>query len=202
MNQIKLAFAVSAWRNNGKKAPITVRFVQEKQNVSANTHSRLTTRAIGINSLTKQSLLVNFTEDVFNEDFAKFGIQASDITMGYKDENGNIIAKELNISTLDLFGEEIYISRYETTNINEYMNVDEETGEMTVKPGWSEKQVNGEKLTHKGLPIYSTFLFTEDGVDMKLQHDQDLRMSNSKKSESLNQLKESATQVPKTEEVF
>lgn len=202
MNQIKLAFAVSAWRNNGKKAPITVRFVQEKQNVSANTHSRLTTRAIGINSLTKQSLLVNFTEDVFNEDFAKFGIQASDITMGYKDENGNIVAKELNISTLDLFGEEIYISRYETTNINEYMNVDEETGEMTVKPGWSEKQVNGEKLTHKGLPIYSTFLFTEDGVDMKLQHDQDLRMSNSKKSESLNQLKESATQVPKTEEVF
>lgn len=202
MSQIKLAFAVSAWRNNGKKAPITVRFVQEKQNVSANTHSRLTTRAIGINSLTKQSLLVNFTEEVFNEDFAKFGIQASDITMGYKDENGNIVAKELNISTLDLFGEEIYISRYETTNVNEYMNVDEETGEMTVKKGWSEKQVNGEKLTHKGLPIYSTFLFTDDGVDMKLQHDQDLRMSNSKKSESLNQLKEAANQVPKTEEVF
>jgi hypothetical protein len=91
------------------------------------------------------------------------------------DGAGNITAHELNVSTEKIFGEPIYISRYESTNIMESHNVDEETGEMSIKPGWSEKTVNGQTLTHKGDVIYSTYVFTEDGVDMKVQHDQDLR---------------------------
>ena len=169
-NQLKPAFAATAWRNNGTVAPITVRFVQEKENLPASFHSRMVLRGIGIKNLTTQSVLVNYTEDIFNEDFAEFGFTADMITNGYRDENGNIIAHELNLDSTEIFGNPIYISRYETTNDLEAMN---DNGEL--KSGWSIKQVNGEQLTHEGALIYSTFIFSENGVDQKLQHDQNLK---------------------------
>lgn len=169
-NQLKPAFAATAWRNNGTVAPITVRFVQEKENLPASFHSRMVLRGIGIKNLTTQSVLVNYTEDIFNEDFAEFGFTADMITNGYRDENGTIIAHELNLDSTEIFGNPIYISRYETTNDLEAMN---DNGEL--KSGWSIKQVNGEQLTHEGALIYSTFIFSENGVDQKLQHDQNLK---------------------------
>jgi hypothetical protein len=170
MTNLKTAVASVAWRNNGTKAPITVMFVQDKERTAMNIHSRLVSRGLGVSNSTKQTLLYNYTEDVFNEDFSEFGFTAEDITNGYRDENGNISAHEINLSSEKIFGEPVYISRYETTNTLEATN---ENGDL--KAGWSIKTVNGQELTHEGALIYSTFIFSEDGVDHKLQHDQDLR---------------------------
>ena len=169
-NQLKPAFAATAWRNNGTVAPITVRFVQEKENLPASFHSRMILRGIGIKNTTTQAVLINYTEDIFNEDFSEFGFTAEDIINGYRDDSGNITAHQLNVSSEDMFENPLYISRYETTNDLEAMN---DNGEL--KSGWSIKQVNGQELTHEGALIYSTFIFSEDGVDHKIQHDQDLR---------------------------
>lgn len=171
---LKPAVAAVAFRNSGSVAPITVRFVQEKQNLAANFHSQMVMRSLGINNKTTQSVLVSYTEDMFNEDFAEFGFTADMITNGYRNDLGEITAHELNVSTEDLFETPVYISRYETTNTLEATN---ENGEL--KGGWSIKQVNGQELTHEGALIYSTFLFSEDGKDHKLQHDQDLSMKGS-----------------------
>lgn len=170
MTNLKTAVASVAWRNNGTKAPITVMFVQDKERTAMNIHSRLISRGLGVSNSTKQTLLYNYTEDVFNEDFSEFGFTAEDITNGYRDENGNITAHEINLSSEKIFGEPVYISRYETTNTLEATN---ENGDL--KAGWSIKTVNGQELTHEGALIYSTFIFSEDGKDHKLQHDQDLR---------------------------
>ena len=170
MTNLKTAVASVAWRNNGTKAPITVMFVQDKERTAMNIHSRLVSRGLGVSNSTKQTLLYNYTEDVFNEDFSEFGFTAEDITNGYRDENGNISAHEINLTSEKIFGEPVYISRYETTNTLEATN---ENGDL--KAGWSIKTVNGQELTHEGALIYSTFIFSEDGVDHKLQHDQDLR---------------------------
>ena len=170
MTNLKTAVASVAWRNNGTKAPITVMFVQDKERTAMNIHSRLVSRGLGVSNSTKQTLLYNYTEDVFNEDFSEFGFTAEDITNGYRDENGNITAHEINLASEKIFGEPVYISRYETTNTLEATN---ENGDL--KKGWSIKTVNGQELTHEGALIYSTYLFSEDGKDHKLQHDQDLR---------------------------
>lgn len=191
MKNLKSAVATVAWRNNGSKAPITVMFVQTKERASTNLHSRLISRGLGVTTDTKQTLLYNYTEDVFNEDFNQFGIKAEDITNEYRDEHGNISAHELNYSTEQIFGEPVYISRYETTDDMKALNED-----GSVKAGWSVKQVNGIELTHEGALIYSTHIFTEDGVDIKLQHDQDLSSS---KSNSVSQIKESKPASKKAE---
>ena len=170
MTNLKTAVASVAWRNNGTKAPITVMFVQDKERTAMNIHSRLVSRGLGVSNSTKQTLLYNYTEDVFNEDFSEFGFTAEDITNGYRDENGNISAHEINLFSEKIFGEPVYISRYETTNTLEATN---ENGDL--KTGWSIKTVNGQELTNEGALIYSTFIFSEDGKDHKLQHDQDLR---------------------------
>lgn len=168
-NNLKPATVAVAFRNNGKVAPITVRFTQDKDNLAADLHSRMILRSIGINSKTTQSVLMSYTEDMFNEDFAEFGITADMIVNGYRDSDGVITAHEINLSTSDVYGQPLYIARYETTNTLEATNED-----GSVKAGWSIKQVNGQELTHEGALIYSTFVFTEDGVDQKLQHDQNL----------------------------
>lgn len=187
---LKPAVATLAWRNNGTKAPITVMFVQTKARSSSNIHSRLISRGLGINASTKQTLLYNYTEDVFNEDFADFGFTAEDITNGYRDENGNISAHELNFSTEQIFGEPVYISRYETTDDMKALN---DNGEL--KAGWSIKQVNGQVLTHEGAVIYSTHIFSEDGVDVKIQHDQNLSLSNSSLNIEENKVKSKVTKA-------
>lgn len=174
MTNLKTAVAAVAWRNNGTVAPITVRFTQEKANVSGNFHSKMITRSLGIKSNTIQSVLLNYTEEMFDQDFGEYGFTADMITNGYRNEEGNITAHELNIDSTLLEEGGFYISRYETTNTLEATNED-----GSLKGGWSIKTVNGQELTHEGALIYSTFLFSEDGVDHKLQHDQDLRKTKS-----------------------
>lgn len=190
-NNLKSAVASVAWRNGGEKAPITVMFVQTKQRTSANIHSRLISRGLGMNVDTKQTLLYNYTEDMFNEDFAELGFTAKDIKNGYRDDSGNISAHELNISAEEIFGQPVYISRYETTDYMKATNEDD-----TLKAGWSIKQVNDMELTHEGELIYSTHIFTEDGVDIKLKHDQDLSGS---RSNSVSQIQESKPVTKKAE---
>lgn len=190
MTNLKTAVATLAWRNNGTKAPITVMFVQNKERSSMNVHSRLISRGLGITNSTKQTLLYNYTEDVFNEDFSEFGFTAENITNSYRDEQGNISAHEINLPSEQIFGQPIYISRYETTNTLEATN---ENGDL--KTGWSVKTVNGQELTHEGALIYSTYLFSEDGVDEKLQHDQDL-----KKKKSIEGIEENKVKVTKVKE--
>jgi hypothetical protein len=187
-NKMNSAVAAVAWRNNGEKAPITVRFTQVKENLSADFHSRMILRGIGIKNITSQGLLVNYTEDMFNEDFAKFGFTADSIVNGYRNENGEIVAHKLEVSAEDIFGYPVYISRYETTNTLEATN---DSGEL--KSGWSIKSVNGQQLTNHGALIYSTFIFSEDGVDQKLQHDQNLS-----KSASIENIEESSTSKAKS----
>ena len=194
MTNLKTAVASVAWRNNGTKAPITVMFVQDKERTAMNIHSRLVSRGLGVSNSTKQTLLYNYTEDVFNEDFSEFGFTAEDITNGYRDENGNISAHEINLSSEKIFGEPVYISRYETTNTLEATN---ENGDL--KAGWSIKTVNGQELTHEGALIYSTFIFSEDGKDHKIQHDQDLRKVKSVEGISENSNVESKVESTTTE---
>ena len=194
MTNLKTAVASVAWRNNGTKAPITVMFVQDKERTAMNIHSRLVSRGLGVSNSTKQTLLYNYTEDVFNEDFSEFGFTAEDITNGYRDENGNISAHEINLSSEKIFGEPVYISRYETTNTLEATN---ENGDL--KTGWSIKTVNGQELTHEGALIYSTFIFSEDGKDHKIQHDQDLRKVKSVEGISENSNVESKVESTTTE---
>jgi hypothetical protein len=194
MTNLKTAVASVAWRNNGTKAPITVMFVQDKERTAMNIHSRLVSRGLGVSNSTKQTLLYNYTEDVFNEDFSEFGFTAEDITNGYRDENGNISAHEINLTSEKIFGEPVYISRYETTNTLEATN---ENGDL--KTGWSIKTVNGQELTNEGALIYSTFIFSEDGKDHKIQHDQDLRKVKSVEGISENSNVESKVESTTTE---
>lgn len=166
MTNLQPAKAVKVFRNNGPVAPITVQFVQEKVSTSANKHSSIISRGLGRSNTTRQYLLYNCTEEVFNEDFAEFKMSADDITGGYPE------ALEIDLTTEEIFGEPVYISRTETTDESIVKN---EEGE--IKLGWSVKKVNGQELTHEGAIIYSTHIFTEDGVDHKLAHDQDLSNS-------------------------
>jgi hypothetical protein len=194
MTNLKTAVAAVAWRNNGTVAPITVRFTQEKSNVSGNFHSKMITRSLGIKANTIQSVLLNYTEEMFDQDFAEYGFTADMITNGYRNEEGTITAHELNIDSSLLEEGGFYISRYETTNTLEATNED-----GSLKGGWSIKTVNGQELTHEGALIYSTFLFSEDGVDHKLQHDQDLRKTKSVEGISENSNVESKVESTTTE---
>jgi hypothetical protein len=194
MTNLKTAVALVAWRNNGTVAPITVRFTQEKANVSGNFHSKMITRSLGIKSNTIQSVLLNYTEEMFDQDFSEYGFTADMIINGYRNEEGTITAHELNIDSALLEEGGFYISRYETTNTLEATNED-----GSLKGGWSIKTVNGQELTHEGALIYSTFLFSEDGVDHKLQHDQDLRKTKSVEGISENSNVESKVESTTTE---
>lgn len=189
-NNLKTTVAATAWRNNGKLAPITVRFVQVKDNLSNNFHSRMVLRSLGIKSSTTQSVLVNYTEEMFNEDFEVHGFTADTIVNSYRNEDGEITAHQLDVDSTLLEEGGFYISRYETTNTLEATN---ENGDM--KSGWSVKTVNGQELTHEGALIYSTYLFSEDGKDEKLQHDQDL-----KKKKSIEGIEENKVKVAEVKE--
>ena len=181
MTNLQSAKAVKVFRNSGEVAPITVQFVQEKESTSANKHSSIISRGLGRSNTTRQYLLYNCTEEVFNEDFGQFDMSADDITGGYSE------AVEIDYSTEQIFGEPVYISRTETTDDS---IVKDEKGEL--KPGWSIKKVNGQELTHEGALIYSTHIFSEDGVDHKLAHDQDLRTNQSATATNVEAIEETA----------
>ena len=161
------AKASVAWRNNGEVAPITVRFLQLKERQGMTFQQRAIANSLGVKTSLQQTYLMHYTEKRFTELYGEFGFTADDITMPYRDEDGEITAVTLNIPSEDLFDEPYYISRYETTDTSECFNED------GLMKGWGIKQVNDVTFTHKGKTIYATNILTDDGVDYKLENDQD-----------------------------
>lgn len=169
-NQAK---AIYAFRNNGTKAPISVMFEMETTSQSTSVHNRTISRGLGGNLKSRLTLLMNYTEELFNQDFAQFNIKAEDVNMGYRNELGEISAMKLDFTTEQIFGEAIALRRVDTTDLSAVTN---EHGEL--KPSWSIKQVNGQELTHEGALIYTTVEFCEVGQEsQRLKQDQDLRTS-------------------------
>jgi hypothetical protein len=161
-----LAFASKAFRNAGIKAPITVMFeCFTPANMSV--HQRMVSRGLGGNLTNRMTALLNFTEDNFNSDFGQFGFNADDISGGYSD------AVEVNVSTSQLYGEDLILRRVDTTDEGIVKNAD-----GSIKPQWSVKTVNGQELTFDGALIYTTVEFAEPGMsNATIKQDQNLSRS-------------------------
>jgi hypothetical protein len=188
-----LAFASKAFRNAGIKAPITVMFeCFTPANLSV--HQRMVSRGLGGNLTNRMTALLNFTEDNFNSDFGQFGFNADDISGGYSD------AVEVNVSTSQLYGEDLILRRVDTTDESIVKNAD-----GTMKPQWSIKKVFDQELTFDGALIYTTVEFAEPGMaDAKLQQDQNLSrsMTNMSTGASIGDIKENKVKAPAVEAAF
>lgn len=170
MNTQNQAKAIYAFKNNGVKAPISVMFAMETSQNGGSAHNRMVSRALGNPNTTKMTVLLSYTEEQFDIDFADKGVKASDITTGYRDAAGEVVAKPLDFTTEELFGEALGLRRIDTTDFAAISNED-----GTLKPQWSVKRVKGQELTHEGALIYSTVEFCELGEEsIRLKQDQDL----------------------------
>ena len=161
-----LAFASKAFRNSGIKAPITVMFeCFTPANLSV--HQRMISRGLGGNLTNRMTALLNYTEDNFNKDFAQFGLTADLVQGSYAD------ASEVNVSTSQLYGEDLILRRVDSTDDKVAKNPD---GSM--KPQWSVKTVNGQELTFEGALIYTSVEFAEPGMsNATIKQDQNLSRS-------------------------
>lgn len=161
-----LAFASKAFRNAGIKAPITVMFeCFTPANMSV--HQRMVSRGLGGNLTNRMTALLNFTEDNFNSDFGQFGFNANDVSGDYSQ------AIEVNVSTSQLYGEDLILRRVDTTDEGIVKNAD-----GSIKPQWSVKTVNGQELTFDGALIYTTVEFAEPGMsNATIKQDQNLSRS-------------------------
>lgn len=188
-----LAFASKAFRNAGIKAPITVMFeCFTPANMSV--HQRMVSRGLGGNLTNRMTALLNFTEDNFNSDFGQFGFNADDISGGYSD------AVEVNVSTSQLYGEDLILRRVDTTDEGIVKNAD-----GSIKPQWSVKTVNGQELTFDGALIYTTVEFAEPGMaNATIKQDQNLSRSITSMSTgaSIGDIKENKVKAPAVEAVF
>lgn len=188
-----LAFASKAFRNAGIKAPITVMFeCFTPANLSV--HQRMVSRGLGGNLTNRMTALLNFTEDNFNSDFGQFGFNADDISGGYSD------AVEVNVSTSQLYGEDLILRRVDTTDEGIVKNAD-----GSIKPQWSVKTVNGQELTFDGALIYTTVEFAEPGMaNATIKQDQNLSRSITSMSTgaSIGDIKENKVKAPAVEAVF
>jgi hypothetical protein len=161
-----LAFASKAFRNSGTKAPITVMFeCYTPANLSV--HQRMISRGLGGNLTNRMTALLNFTEDNFDKDFGQFGFTAESIEGSYAD------ASEINVSTSQLYGEDLILRRVDTTDTAMVSNPD-----GSIKPQWSVKTVNGQELTFEGALIYTSVEFAEPGMsNATIKQDQNLSRS-------------------------
>jgi hypothetical protein len=188
-----LAFASKAFRNAGIKAPITVMFeCFTPANMSV--HQRMVSRGLGGNLTNRMTALLNFTEDNFNSDFGQFGFNADDISGGYSD------AVEVNVSTSQLYGEDLILRRVDTTDEGIVKNAD-----GSIKPQWSVKTVNGQELTFDGALIYTTVEFAEPGMsNATIKQDQNLSRSITSMSTgaSIGDIKENKVKASAVEAAF
>lgn len=188
-----LAFASKAFRNAGIKAPITVMFeCFTPANMSV--HQRMVSRGLGGNLTNRMTALLNFTEDNFNSDFGQFGFNANDVSGGYSD------AVEVNVSTSQLYGEDLILRRVDTTDEGIVKNAD-----GSIKPQWSVKTVNGQELTFDGALIYTTVEFAEPGMsNATIKQDQNLSRSITSMSTgaSIGDIKENKVKAPAVEAAF
>ena len=188
-----LAFASKAFRNAGIKAPITVMFeCFTPANMSV--HQRMVSRGLGGNLTNRMTALLNFTEDNFNSDFGQFGFNADDISGGYSD------AVEVNVSTSQLYGEDLILRRVDTTDEGIVKNAD-----GSIKPQWSVKTVNGQELTFDSALIYTTVEFAEPGMyNATIKQDQNLSRSITSMSTgaSIGDIKENKVKASAVEAAF
>lgn len=185
-----LAFASKAFRNSGIKAPITVMFeCFTPANLSV--HQRMISRGLGGNLTNRMTALLNFTEDNFDKDFGQFGFTAQSIQGSYAD------ATEINVSTSQLYGEDLILRRVDTTDTAVVTNPD-----GSLKPQWSVKTVNGQELTFEGALIYTSVEFAEPGMsNATIKQDQNLSRSiTNMTANPMEAIKEN--KVKATEEVF
>lgn len=185
-----LAFASKAFRNSGIKAPITVMFeCFTPANLSV--HQRMISRGLGGNLTNRMTALLNFTEDNFDKDFGQFGFTAESIKGSYSD------ASEINVSTSQLYGEDLILRRVDTTDTAMVSNPD-----GSIKPQWSVKTVNGQELTFEGALIYTSVEFAEPGMsNATIKQDQNLSRSiTSMTANPMDAIKENKVKVK--EEVF
>lgn len=185
-----LAFASKAFRNSGIKAPITVMFeCFTPANLSV--HQRMISRGLGGNLTNRMTALLNFTEDNFDKDFGQFGFSAESIKGSYAD------ASEINVSTSQLYGEDLILRRVDTTDTAMVSNPD-----GSIKPQWSVKTVNGQELTFEGALIYTSVEFAEPGMsNATIKQDQNLSRSiTSMTANPMDAIKENKVKVK--EEVF
>lgn len=171
LKETNLAYVSKAWRNSGLTAPITVMFeCWTPRGMSA--HQRMISRGLGGNSNSRKTFLMSYTEDNFNKDFGQFGFNSENIEFDY------VNAIEINVTTFQLYGEDLILRRVETTNEDIVKNED-----GSLKLQWSVKKVNSQELTFDGALIYQTSEFAEPGMtDVRLQHDQNLSRSLTKMS--------------------
>ena len=187
-----LAFASKAFRNSGIKAPITVMFeCFTPANLSV--HQRMISRGLGGNLTNRMTALLNFTEDNFDKDFGQFGFTAQSIQGSYAD------ATEVNVSTSQLYGEDLILRRVDTTDTAVVTNPD-----GSLKPQWSVKTVNGQELTFEGALIYTSVEFAEPGMsNATIKQDQNLSRSiTSMTANPMEAIKENKVKTKTTEEVF
>lgn len=187
-----LAFASKAFRNSGIKAPITVMFeCYTPANLSV--HQRMISRGLGGNLTNRMTALLNFTEDNFDKDFSQFGFTAEFIQGSYAD------AIEVNVSTSQLYGEDLILRRVDTTDTAMVTNPD-----GSLKPQWSVKTVNGQELTFEGALIYTSVEFAEPGMaNATIKQDQNLSRSiTNMTANPMEAIKENKVKAKTTEEVF
>lgn len=188
-----LAFASKAFRNAGIKAPITVMFeCFTPANMSV--HQRMVSRGLGGNLTNRMTALLNFTEDNFNSDFGQFGFNANDVSGDYSQ------AIEVNLSTSQLYGEDLILRRVDTTDEGIVKNAD-----GSIKPQWSVKTVNGQELTFDGALIYTTVEFAEPGMaNATIKQDQNLSRSITSMSTgaSIGDIKENKVKASAVEAAF
>jgi len=162
-----LAFASKAFRNSGLTAPITVMFeCYTPANLSV--HQRMISRGLGGNLTKRITALLNFTEDNFDKDFGQFGFTADDVTGDYS------TAIPVNVSTSQLYGEDLILRRVDTTDDAVVKNAD-----GSLKPQWSVKKTrDGQELTFEGALIYTSVEFAEPGMsNATIKQDQNLSRS-------------------------
>lgn len=152
-----VAFASMAFRNNGSVKPITIMLegyssdeVTNSSNADVTSfHLQMMSKFTGINLVKRNTLLVNFSEEQFDNTFAAHGITSDMVDFGYRDDNNKFIGTPVLVSTLDILGSEVALVRVDSADELETLD---ETG--NTKNNWQPKMVNGETLTKNGATIY------------------------------------------------
>lgn len=178
------AFVSHAWRNNGEIKPITLMF--EAYSKSGNSlpapsneaekimqfNSLMLSKVSGVNYIKRKTMLVNLSDDQFDEYFAEYGYTADMVDYADRDDNGNLVALGLALRMDVIFSEVGTIIQVDSLDVP----LDDEG---LPKDGWQVKQVNGQELTKNGRTIYMKRIFAPLGTqDQRIQQDQVFGNSN------------------------
>jgi hypothetical protein len=155
--QSGVAFASIAFRNNGTVKPITVMLegyssdeVTNSTNLNSTSfHLQMMSKFTGINLVKRNTLLVNFSEEQFDNIFGEFGVTHDMVDFGYRNDEGKFIGTPVLVSTEHIVGQEVALIRVDSIDEDETLDEDGET-----KNNWQPKMVNGEILTKDGATIY------------------------------------------------